>query len=232
MSLGYTLCFAVILAKTWRVYHIFTNPTPKKTVRTVWSLCSWGNTIWNNSYKSWRLLASSPGHSQILFHSRGEKAWDQNYVTDRKWWTLLVQTEPTLRTNRVHHFREKAWDQNYVTDQKWWTRFVLTEPGPRCSFDPRPSPDFSRRLRDKIWEWPGDEARRLLWVIRVGNFIFVDSQRLVPGSDSAGDSRVGLGDHLDWHCCTSLSSHCNSCSWCPTLNNSGRKHLTTVDIST
>ena len=34
MSLGYTLCFAVILAKTWRVYHIFTNPTAKKTVRT------------------------------------------------------------------------------------------------------------------------------------------------------------------------------------------------------
>ena len=22
----------------------------------------------------------------------------------------------------------------------------------------RPSPDFSPRLRDKIWEWPGDEA--------------------------------------------------------------------------
>lgn len=32
-SLGYTLCFAVILAKTWRVYHIFSNPAPKKMVR-------------------------------------------------------------------------------------------------------------------------------------------------------------------------------------------------------
>ena len=25
-----------------------------------------------------------------------EKAWDQNYVTDQKWWTRLVQTESTL----------------------------------------------------------------------------------------------------------------------------------------
>jgi len=56
---------------------------------------------------------------------------------------------------------EKAWDQNYVTDRKWWTRFVLTEStisGLWHSFDPRPSPDFSPRLRDKISEWPGDEA--------------------------------------------------------------------------
>jgi len=30
--------------------------------------------------------------------------------------------------------------------------------GPRRSFDPRPSPNFSPRLRDKIWEGPGDEA--------------------------------------------------------------------------
>ena len=27
-----------------------------------------------------------------------------------------------------------------------------------CSNDPRGSPDFSPQLRDKIWEWPGDEA--------------------------------------------------------------------------
>ena len=25
-----------------------------------------------------------------------EKAWDQNYATDRKWWTRLVQTESTI----------------------------------------------------------------------------------------------------------------------------------------
>ena len=57
--------------------------------------------------------------------------------------------------------REKAWEQSYVTDRKWWTRFVLTEStisSPWRSFDPRPSPDFSPRLQDKIWEWPGDEA--------------------------------------------------------------------------
>jgi len=28
-----------------------------------------------------------------------EKAWDHCYVTDRKWWTWLVQIESTLRTN-------------------------------------------------------------------------------------------------------------------------------------
>ena len=42
-----------------------------------------------------------------------------------------------------------------------WTRFVLTKStisGPWRSFDPMPSPDFSPRLRDKIWEGPGDEA--------------------------------------------------------------------------
>ena len=46
----------------------------------------------------------------------------------------------------------------YVT----WTRFVLTEStifGPWRSFDPSPSPEFSQRLRDKIWEGPGDESR-------------------------------------------------------------------------
>ena len=29
------------------------------------------------------------------------------------------------------------------------------------SFVPGPLPDFSPRLRDKIWEWPGDEASNL-----------------------------------------------------------------------
>jgi len=47
----------------------------------------------------------------------------------------------------------------YVT----WTRFVLTKStisGPWRSFDSRPSPDLSPRLRDKIWEGPGDEANQ------------------------------------------------------------------------
>ena len=34
-----------------------------------------------------------------------EKAWDHYYVKNRKWWTRLVQTESTLHTNHVHHFR-------------------------------------------------------------------------------------------------------------------------------
>ena len=33
----------------------------------------------------------------------------------------------------------------------------------RCHhYETGPSPDFSPRLRDKIWEWPGDEASYLL----------------------------------------------------------------------
>ena len=40
------------------------------------------------------LVASSPGHSQIYLAAvekkNWEKAWDQNYVMNRKWWTLLV----------------------------------------------------------------------------------------------------------------------------------------------
>jgi gamma-aminobutyric acid type B receptor len=39
-SFGYTLCFAVILAKTWRVYHIYFNLKPKKKVlqTVIWVL--------------------------------------------------------------------------------------------------------------------------------------------------------------------------------------------------
>ena len=42
-----------------------------------------------------------------------------------------------------------------------WTQFVLTVStisGSWHSNDPRPSPNFSPWLRDKIWEWPGDKA--------------------------------------------------------------------------
>jgi len=33
------------------------------------------------------------------FISQREKAWNHWYVTGRKWWTRLVQTKSTLRTN-------------------------------------------------------------------------------------------------------------------------------------
>ena len=36
-------------------------------------------------------------------------------------------------------------------DRKWWTWLVRNVD----------SPNFSPRLRDKIWEWPGDEATKL-----------------------------------------------------------------------
>ncbi|XP_019853928.1 PREDICTED: gamma-aminobutyric acid type B receptor subunit 2-like [Amphimedon queenslandica] len=37
-SLGYNLCFGVILSKTWRVYYIFNNPKPKKKGVKDWVL--------------------------------------------------------------------------------------------------------------------------------------------------------------------------------------------------
>ncbi|XP_064393896.1 gamma-aminobutyric acid type B receptor subunit 2-like [Halichondria panicea] len=37
-SVGNTLCFAVILAKQWRIYYIFSNPTPNKMVIKDWML--------------------------------------------------------------------------------------------------------------------------------------------------------------------------------------------------
>ena len=39
-----------------------------------------------------------------------------------------------------------------------YVRIESTISGPGRSNGTRPSPDFSPRLRDKIWEWPGDEA--------------------------------------------------------------------------
>ena len=54
------------------------------------------------------LLALSPGPSQILSRNCGEKSGEGlglSYVTDQKWWTQLVQTQSTLRIDRVHHFR-------------------------------------------------------------------------------------------------------------------------------
>ena len=38
-----------------------------------------------------------------------EKAWDQNYVTDWKWWTQSVRNVDSVCTNRVHHF----WSVTY-----------------------------------------------------------------------------------------------------------------------
>ena len=37
---------------------------------------------------------------------------------------------------------------------------------------PGPSPDYFPRLRDKIWEWPGDEATQQLQVVHVGGYLW------------------------------------------------------------
>ena len=66
-------------------------------------------------------IASSPGHSQILYRSRQEEAWDHCYVTSWKWWT-----------------RYKLSPHYVLT--------MSTISGPWCSNNPRPSPNFFPRL--------------------------------------------------------------------------------------
>ena len=50
----------------------------------------------------------------------------------------------------------------YVTDRKWWTRF-RNDGSTMCGRYKRlslPRRFFSSQLRDKIWEWPGNEASK------------------------------------------------------------------------
>ena len=53
----------------------------------------------------------------------------------------------------VEKNREKAWDQNYTKQCHGPEMVDVVLRSLR-----RPSPDFSPRLCDTIWEWPGDEA--------------------------------------------------------------------------
>ena len=58
---------------------------------------------------SW--ISLLPGHSQILSRSRGEKLGEGlgSKLRHRpEMLDLVVQTESTLRTNRVHHFQSVA----------------------------------------------------------------------------------------------------------------------------
>ena len=104
--------------------------------------------------------AEVKGHC-TLAHSSSNLS--QRTEKEMKWWSSLVPRPlPDFISQPWKKNWEKAWDHKYVTERKWWTQFVLTEStisSPWHSFDPRPSPDFSPWLRDKIWEWPGDEAR-------------------------------------------------------------------------
>ena len=59
------------------------------------------------------------------------------------------QTTPRFYLAAVEKNRDKAWDHCYIMDRKWWTRLVRNV-------------DSVCRLRDKIWKWPGDEARLIL----------------------------------------------------------------------
>ena len=48
---------------------------------------------------------ASPRFCLASVEKNREKAWDQNYVTDRKWWTWLARNMDSVCTNCVHHFR-------------------------------------------------------------------------------------------------------------------------------
>ena len=69
---------------------------------------------------------------------------------------------------------------------------VLTEPtisGLWCSNDPRPSPDFSPRLGDKIWGWPWDEATSLSWVVSGPT-----TEKELPNNRQPSQSSIGTGE--------------------------------------
>ena len=70
-------------------------------------------------------------------------------------------SQPWRKIGRKPGIKTMSQTVFVLTDWKWWTRFVLTQStisGLWRSFDPRPSHDFSPRLWEKIWEWPGEEA--------------------------------------------------------------------------
>ena len=60
------------------------------------------------------------------------------------------QVIPRFYLAAVGKNREKAWDHYYVTDWRWWTRLVQTKSTLHTNW----------WLRDKISEWPGDEANQ------------------------------------------------------------------------
>ena len=64
----------------------------------VWSSCS---------QISVALSPVTPRFYLAAMEKNWEKTWDQNYVTDRKWWTRFVLTEPTISSpdlgSKLHH---------------------------------------------------------------------------------------------------------------------------------
>ena len=70
--------------------------------RLLWYLCSLAQEMYIASLIPMQV---TPRFYLTAMEKNQEKVWDQNYITDRKWWTRLVQTESTLRTDRVHRFR-------------------------------------------------------------------------------------------------------------------------------
>ena len=87
----------------------------------------------------------------------------------------------------------------------WRVAHVLTEStisGPWRSNGIRPSPDFSPRLRVKIWEWPGDEANAPLRLEEsMTTFGEYDSGRKNGSFDTVRGAQQVLGSlrlYQDW----------------------------------
>ena len=63
--------------------------------------------LWTKTWLDWSETIASFPTPRIYFaamEKNREKAWEHCHVMDRKWWTWLLRTKSTLRTNRVHHF--------------------------------------------------------------------------------------------------------------------------------
>ena len=66
-------------------------------------------------------------------------------------WTRFVLTKSIISSSWRSNDKQEMVD-SVCTNQ-------VHHSGSWCSSDPQPSPDCSPQLRDKIWEWPEDEAK-------------------------------------------------------------------------
>ena len=129
----------------------------------------WGGWVWN-SPDMFLLLAVLMLAVLMLSHVNQSYMIILTVTLVIAWYMYpRPQATPRFYLTAAKKNREKAWDRYYFTDQKWWTpllyepskHYVLpvsTISGPWRSNDSRLSPDFSLRLWNKIWEWPGDDT--------------------------------------------------------------------------
>ena len=128
--------------------------------------CGWQQTgtVHYSLTTSVRSLKKGSAYKTTMSHVVSGLQWyckpgPTNTSLDRYWGWLGLACE----TRAIVLASSPGYSQ--ILSRKWWTRLVQTKStisSPWHSFDPSPSPDFSSQLRDKIWEWPGDEATIVL----------------------------------------------------------------------